>query len=95
MSPESLESTPPIGHRSPEVDAVAPDGSEIRLLIGEQHFARGASLCEVTLPPGQVSRPVWHRRVEEVWYFLEGHGQVWRCPPGSDPAGSRRPSGFH
>ena len=26
-----------------------------------------------------------HRTVEEVWYVLEGHGQVWRCPPDADP----------
>ena len=35
----------------------------------------------MTLPAGQVSRPVYHRTVEEIWYILEGEGQVWRCPP--------------
>ena len=65
-------------------DDVAPDGSEIRLLIDgapERGGATRASLCEVTLPAGQVSRPVWHRTVEEIWYVLAGHGDVWRCPP--------------
>jgi mannose-6-phosphate isomerase-like protein (cupin superfamily) len=38
-------------------------------------------MVEVTLPAGGVTRPVWHQTVEEVWYVLEGHGQVWRCPP--------------
>jgi mannose-6-phosphate isomerase-like protein (cupin superfamily) len=23
--------------------------------------------------------------VEEVWYVLEGRGQVWRCPPDAEP----------
>jgi len=43
-------------------------------------------MVEVTLGGGQVSRPVFHQTVEEVWYVLEGRGQVWRCPPdGADP----------
>jgi mannose-6-phosphate isomerase-like protein (cupin superfamily) len=29
------------------------------------------------LGPGGVSRPVKHRTVEEVWYFLGGRGEVW------------------
>ena len=35
-------------------------------------------MVHCTLSPGAVSRPVAHRTVEEVWYFLEGAGQVWR-----------------
>lgn len=73
------------GRRSPILDGTAPDGSEIRLLVDRRHWAQQASLVEVTLPAGRVSRPVWHRRVEEVWYILEGRGQVWRCPPGAGP----------
>ena len=79
-------SMPPIGRRAGQPDATAPDGSEIRFLIDQRHQARGASLVEVTLPAGQVSRPVWHRTVEEVWYVLEGEGQVWRCSPDNDPS---------
>ena len=76
---------PPLGRRGLEPDATAPDGSEIRLLLDERHHAQKASMVEVTLAAGQVSRPVRHRQVEEVWYVLEGHGQVWRCPPDADP----------
>ena len=43
-------------------------------------------MVEVTLPAGQVSRPVYHRTVEGIWYILEGVGRVWRCPPGADTA---------
>ena len=75
----------PVGRRSDSPDATAPDGSEIRLLIDHRHAARRASLVEVTLLAGQVSKPVWHRTVEEIWYVLEGQGQVWRCPPTSEP----------
>jgi mannose-6-phosphate isomerase-like protein (cupin superfamily) len=73
--------SPMIGHRSDSPDAIAPDGSEIRLLVDQRHKASRASLVEVRLPAGGVSRPVWHRTVEEIWYVLEGHGRVWRCPP--------------
>jgi mannose-6-phosphate isomerase-like protein (cupin superfamily) len=75
----------PIGRAAADPNAIAPDGSEIRLLIDNRHAATRASLVEVRLATGQVSRPVWHRQVEEIWYVLEGRGQVWRCPPDADP----------
>ena len=64
-----------------------PDGSEIRLLADARHAATKSSMVEVTLPAGQVSRPVYHRTVEEIWYILEGEGQVWRCPPDAASVG--------
>ena len=57
-----------------DCDTLAPDGSEIRLLSA----TRRGSMVHCTLNPGEVSLPVAHRTVEEVWYFLEGSGQVWR-----------------
>lgn len=78
---------PPPSRRGPQADVVAPDGSEIRLLLDGRQLAGGASMVEVRLAAGQVSRPVYHRTVEELWYILEGRGQVWRCPPDADPAG--------
>lgn len=59
---------------SNDYDTLAPDGSEIRLLSAT---SRG-SMVHCTLNPGEVSLPVAHRTVEEVWYFLDGAGQVWR-----------------
>ena len=82
MASSRNPSIPPLSHRSANPDVIAPDGSEIRLLIDHRHFAAGASMVEVTLPAGQVSRPVYHRTVEEVWYIQQGSGRVWRCPPG-------------
>jgi mannose-6-phosphate isomerase-like protein (cupin superfamily) len=61
-------------------DAIAPDSSEIYFLVGD---ARRASLVEVRLPAGRTSKPVRHRSVEEIWYFLSGEGRVWRQPPGA------------
>ena len=77
---------PPPNRRADRPDATAPDGSEIRLLIDERHAADRSSMVEVTLLAGQVSRPVYHRTVEEIWYILEGEGQVWRCPLDADAA---------
>ncbi|HXT07407.1 MAG TPA: hypothetical protein VN715_10775 [Roseiarcus sp.] len=57
-----------------EVDAYAPDGSEVRLLAG----LKGASFAHFTLPPWGVSVAVAHRTVEEIWYVVAGGGEVWR-----------------
>jgi mannose-6-phosphate isomerase-like protein (cupin superfamily) len=55
-------------------DAVAPDGSEVRLL---GQLSRGG-LAVFSLPPNAVSKAVAHRTVEEVWYILSGNGRIWR-----------------
>lgn len=75
---------PPVGRLS-EATYPAPDGSAIRLLVGEAERATSASLCQATLGAGETSRSVRHRQVEEIWYFLEGDGLIWRCPPDEDP----------
>jgi len=85
MSATDGNAVPPLGHRNPTPDVTAPDGSEIRLLVDTSQGATKSSLVEVTLAPGEVTRPVKHRTVEEIWYVLEGRGQVWRCPPDAAP----------
>jgi mannose-6-phosphate isomerase-like protein (cupin superfamily) len=55
-------------------DAVAPDGSEVRLLCATP---RGSTAL-FTLMPGMVSKAVAHRSVEEIWYFTRGRGRMWR-----------------
>ena len=60
-------------------DAIAPDGSEIYFKVGN---AERASLVEVRLGRGRVSRPVRHRTVEEIWYVTAGRGRVWRQASG-------------
>jgi mannose-6-phosphate isomerase-like protein (cupin superfamily) len=61
-----------------EPDAIAPDGSEVRILVRLD----GGSLAHFSLPPGRVSRPVRHRTVEELWYFVGGRGEMWRRDAG-------------
>lgn len=56
------------------VDVLAPDTSEIRLLVQTE---RG-SMVHCTLPAGQITRAVRHRSVDELWYFLGGSGELWR-----------------
>src|SRR5262245_2386914 len=57
-----------------ERDAVAPDGSDVRLLV---QLSRG-SMAHFELAGGQTSLAVAHRTVEEIWYFLQGRGEMWR-----------------
>src|SRR5258708_16654623 len=64
-------------------DAIAPDGSEIYRLVDD---SLRASMVEVRLGAGLVSRPVRHRTVEEIWYVTGGRAKVWRSAPG-DPVG--------
>jgi mannose-6-phosphate isomerase-like protein (cupin superfamily) len=61
-------------HVSATPDAIAPDGSEVRILA---QGVRGG-LALFTLPPGAVAKAVAHRTVEEVWYFTAGRGHMWR-----------------
>src|SRR5947207_8159705 len=61
-------------HLPPVPDAIAPDGSEVRLLLT---LAEGG-LAHFELSAGQTSIAVAHRTVEEIWYFLDGEGEMWR-----------------
>jgi mannose-6-phosphate isomerase-like protein (cupin superfamily) len=54
--------------------SVAPDGSDVRVLLG----LAGGGMAEFELAAGQVSTAVTHRTVEEIWYVLRGHGEIWR-----------------
>ena len=56
-----------------EPDAIAPDGSAVRVLLGVE---RGG-LAHFQLAPGQTSRAVAHKTVDEIWYFGQGRGEMW------------------
>lgn len=57
-----------------EPDVVAPDGSDVRILLG----LAGGGMAHFELAPGKTSKAVRHRTVEEIWYILGGAGQMWR-----------------
>lgn len=59
---------------------VAPDGSDVRVLLGlgaggMAHFELGAA---------RVARAVTHRTVEEVWFVVAGRGEMWRRQGGHE-----------
>lgn len=71
-----------------DIDYLAPDGSEIRLLPSVD--AGGLAHC--TLPPGNTTAAVRHRTVEEVWYVLSGEGELWRMRSGEEHVVRLQPS---
>jgi mannose-6-phosphate isomerase-like protein (cupin superfamily) len=61
-------------HLPDQRDVVAPDGSDVRILL----TLGGGGTAHFELAPGQTSRAVTHRTVEEIWYVLCGEGEMWR-----------------
>ena len=59
-------------------DAVAPDGSDVRVLLS----VSGGGMAHFALAANQPSKAVMHRTVEEIWFFLSGRGQMWRMRDG-------------
>jgi mannose-6-phosphate isomerase-like protein (cupin superfamily) len=63
-----------------ERSAVAPDGSDVRVLVSHGR----ASLAQFSLRPGEVTIAVRHLTVDEAWFVVSGRGSIWR----SDDSGS-------
>ena len=61
-------------------DATAPDGSDVRILLS----SKNGSVAHFELAAGRTSRAVAHRTVDEIWYFLEGLGVMWRKLNGNE-----------
>jgi mannose-6-phosphate isomerase-like protein (cupin superfamily) len=59
---------------SEKPEYLAPDGSAVRLLC---EVERGG-MAHFTLPAGHISRSVVHQTVDELWYIVNGEGQMWR-----------------
>ncbi len=55
-------------------DVAAPDGSDVRVLLG----LHGGGMAHFELAEGLTSRAVVHRTVEEIWYCIGGRGELWR-----------------
>ena len=60
------------------VDATAPDGTAVRLLLS----LAGGSMIHFELHAGAVSHAVTHRTVEEIWFVVSGRGGIWRRQDG-------------
>jgi mannose-6-phosphate isomerase-like protein (cupin superfamily) len=61
-------------------DVVAPDGSDVRILLR----LAGGSMAHFELAGGRTSRAVVHRSVDEIWYVLNGRGEMWRSGSGRE-----------
>jgi mannose-6-phosphate isomerase-like protein (cupin superfamily) len=55
-------------------DIVAPDGSDVRVLL---RTPRGG-MAHFELARGRASDAIRHRNVDEIWFVLSGHGEMWR-----------------
>jgi mannose-6-phosphate isomerase-like protein (cupin superfamily) len=61
-------------------DAIAPDGSDVRVLLG----LNAGGTAHFELAPGETSIAVSHRTVEEIWFVLSGRGEMWRKQGGDE-----------
>src|SRR5262249_39335973 len=53
------------------------DGSEIRELLAYRNSCiRNQTLAEARLRPGMSTTPHFHQKTEEIYYILEGRGQM-------------------
>jgi mannose-6-phosphate isomerase-like protein (cupin superfamily) len=55
-------------------DAKSPAGADIRYLMDSET----GGMIHSTVPPHQVNKATVHATVNEFWYVLEGHGEIWR-----------------
>lgn len=55
-------------------EATSPAGADIRYLVA----GPAGNMIHSTVPPHQVNRATVHATVSELWYVLEGHGEIWR-----------------
>jgi mannose-6-phosphate isomerase-like protein (cupin superfamily) len=76
------------------------DGSTIRELLGlPTSSARNQSLAEATLPPGGATERHYHLESEEIYYLVEGTGEMElddeRCPVAPGDAVLIPPGAWH
>lgn len=56
---------------------ITKDGSEIRELLAHRNSSiRNQSLAEARIPPGMTTTPHHHPRSEEIYFILQGEGQM-------------------
>jgi mannose-6-phosphate isomerase-like protein (cupin superfamily) len=55
-------------------DAKSPAGADIRYLMDSET----GGMIHSTVPQHQVNKATVHATVNEFWYVLEGHGEIWR-----------------
>ena len=58
-----------------ERNKVAFDGSDVRVLL---EIEKRGGMAHFELGPGETSRPLAHKTVDEIWFVLRGRGEMWR-----------------
>jgi len=53
---------------------IAPDGLRVAPLLAVE----GGSMAVFEVAAGTTGRAVLHLNVDEIWYVLEGQGEMWR-----------------
>ena len=57
---------------------ITKDTSEIREIIAPRNSSiKNQSLAEATIAPEQATEEHYHPRSEEIYYILQGEGQMW------------------
>ena len=56
-------------------DAKSPAGADIRFVMA----CEAGNMIHSTVPPQQVNRATMHATVSELWFVLEGRGEIWRA----------------
>lgn len=69
-------------------EMTAPDGSAVRPLCT---LPGRASFTRFELAPRQVSRAGSHATVEEIWFVLDGGGEMWRRQDGHEETTALEP----
>jgi mannose-6-phosphate isomerase-like protein (cupin superfamily) len=69
-----------VGHLATAPIVTAPDTMAVRVLTR----LPTASAAVFELPPGGVSRPGHHGRVDESWFVVAGTGEMWVQPDGGE-----------
>lgn len=76
-NPEQSEALVDVQNIGQVPSFVTKDGSEIRELLAHRNSClRHQSLAEARLPPGASTTPHHHRLTEEIYYILEGSGDM-------------------
>ncbi|MBA2961938.1 cupin domain-containing protein [Ramlibacter sp. MAH-25] len=57
-----------------EPTVVAPDGADVRVLLG----VPAGTMAHFELAAGKTARAIVHRTVDEVWFIVAGRGEMWR-----------------
>jgi mannose-6-phosphate isomerase-like protein (cupin superfamily) len=66
--------------QAPGYSEPAPDGSKVFPLVRTEQASAGL----IHLGPGQTTIAVMHRTIEEIWYVLDGAGELWRSTDGQE-----------